>query len=299
MPLRYLPLRAPPLLHSSSRPILITSSLRRPFHTTPRRHDDHHDPHHNQNHYETLNVPPTASPAEIKRSYFALSKAHHPDHNPSDPHAARRFMRISEAYAVLSHSDKRARYDRDVLRRHHAVPHHSHKGPSYYSSNPAGGRPPSGLSRRRGSFQGPPPSFFRSGGWGAHSAKRRAAHEETTGTGASGNAGPGAAGGGGTGTGGMGPGQNPYRARNDRDNDVPHFDREAHERTQRRHEERRARRMAESRGLNPFGRDGEAMGDFVLVASILVAVIVGPYMIGTMFMAESGKSKKEKKAAAG
>jgi len=42
-------------------------------------------------------------------------------------------------------------------------------------TGPAGGRPASGLSRRRTQFRGPPPSFYASGGWGAHSAKRSAA----------------------------------------------------------------------------------------------------------------------------
>ncbi|KAK4104566.1 DnaJ-domain-containing protein, partial [Parathielavia hyrcaniae] len=164
------------------------------FHASPRalRLDTNPSDDDASNHYETLNVHPDASPAEIKRSFYLLSKRHHPDHNPTDPSSPTRFMRLSEAYATLSHAEKRARYDRDVMRlvlrsnynRHHHHP--PHKGSSYHSSStgPAGGRPASGLSSRRttrGTYQGPPPSFFRSGGWGAHGAKRRAAHEESTG----------------------------------------------------------------------------------------------------------------------
>ncbi|AEO63539.1 uncharacterized protein THITE_2011436, partial [Thermothielavioides terrestris NRRL 8126] len=126
-----------------------------------------------------------------KRSFYLLSKRHHPDHNPTDPHAPSRFMRISEAYATLSHADRRARYDREVLPRLNPSPRYQHhqrpNGSSYHStSGPAGGRPASDLSRRRGTYQGPPPSFFRSGGWGAHGAKRRQAHEESTGFSAAG-----------------------------------------------------------------------------------------------------------------
>lgn len=98
-------------------------------------------------------------------------------------------MRISEAYSTLSNAEKRAKYDRDVLRLHHDSSSPSDpnargggKGHSYWSSSknsstttgPAGGRPASGLSRRRGPFRGPPPSFYRAGGRGAHGAKRSA-----------------------------------------------------------------------------------------------------------------------------
>lgn len=278
----------------------------RAFHTSRPLQDD--NPPENENHYETLNVHPEASPSEIKRSFYALSKAHHPDHNPSDPHASRRFMRISEAYAIVGHTEKRARYDRDVLRRAPAVPHRHHPKGSYHSSQTqAGGRPASGLSRRRGTFQGPPPSFFRSGGWGSHAEKRRAAHEESTGTGsaaagsagaaAGASSGAGAEGGTGANTGGMGPGQNPYRARSDRYNDVPHFDHVAHERTHRRHQERRERRMREARGLNPFGSESGPVAEFFIVAAIVAAGVLGPYLLVGMWMASDSTGRKEKRRA--
>lgn len=80
-------------------------------------------------------------------------------------------MRISEAYSTLSHADKRARYDRDVLRLHlRARAHGSHHSSSV---GPAGGRPASGLSKRRSTTQGaPPPSFFKQGGYGEQKVKR-------------------------------------------------------------------------------------------------------------------------------
>lgn len=269
------------------------SSHNRPFHTTPRLHQaDPDPPSDNQTHYETLQIPPDAPLSAIKKSFFTLSKRHHPDHNPSDPHAPRRFMRLSEAYAVLGHADKRARYDRDVMRHLHPTPvPHRPAGGSYHSSNPAGGRPASGLSRRRATFHGPPPSFYRSGGWGAHGAKRKAAHDESTG-------GAETAGGGGAWTasseGGMGPGQNRWRARNDHDRDVPHWDREGHERTQRRHDERRARRMAAR--VRFQGEENPFVG-FFIVSGVLAAGLLGPYVLIGMWMADGkGKEKKTERA---
>ncbi|KAK0627020.1 hypothetical protein B0T14DRAFT_511559 [Immersiella caudata] len=281
-----MPLRVSPPLTTLLR-LAFQPPLTRPFHTTRPLHDDTDS---SKSHYDVLKVTPDATPSEIKRSYFALSKTHHPDHNRSDPHASRRFMRISEAYSILGHAEKRARYDRDVLRRPHAVPHRGHPKGSYHSSqSQAGGRPASGLSRRRGPFQGPPPSFFRSGGWGSYSEKRRAAHEETTGTGSYGaKEGPGPQ------AGGMGPGQNPYRSRADRYNDVPHFDREAHERTHRRQQERREQRARAAKGLDPFGTESASVADFFIVAGIVVVGVLGPYLLIGMWTAIGGKGEKEK-----
>lgn len=180
-------------------------------------------------------------------------------------------MRISEAYGVLSHADRRARYDRDHLRLHHpsSSSHHAARRAGSYSStmgNPAGGRPPSGLSKRRGTFTGPPPSFYRSGGWGAHGTKRRAAHEETTGTGTG-------TGGGGMG-GGMGPGQDPTHGVAG----AAHFDHVGHERMHRKlHEEsRRARRRKGDGGVVPVVDTGLWVR-FVVVTAIVAGAAYVPY----------------------
>src|SRR5262245_4537725 len=62
--------------------------------------------------YEVLGVKKDASSEEIKKSYRQLALKYHPDRNPGDQDADRRFKEAAEAYEVLSDRDKRARYDR-------------------------------------------------------------------------------------------------------------------------------------------------------------------------------------------
>ncbi len=65
--------------------------------------------------YDVLNVPTTASDAEIKKAFRKLAKTHHPDRNPNDPKAKERFSEISHAYDLLSDADKRAQFDRGEI----------------------------------------------------------------------------------------------------------------------------------------------------------------------------------------
>ncbi|CUS11575.1 unnamed protein product [Tuber aestivum] len=113
------------------------------------------------NHYETLGVPYSATKAEIKKRFYELSKKHHPDLNRHDPHAPKRFVSISSAYAILGNAEKKEKYDREVRRRVSG----SIAWTSSASGSPAGARPAQGLSKRRTHFHGPPPSFYRNGGW--------------------------------------------------------------------------------------------------------------------------------------
>ncbi len=65
-----------------------------------------------RDYYEVLGVPRDASVTQIKQAYRGLAVKFHPDRNPDDPAAEERFKEASEAYAILSDADKRARYDR-------------------------------------------------------------------------------------------------------------------------------------------------------------------------------------------
>lgn len=58
--------------------------------------------------YSILGIPRTASPEEIKKAYRKLAMANHPDRTGGDD---AKFKQISEAYEILSNSDKRDAYD--------------------------------------------------------------------------------------------------------------------------------------------------------------------------------------------
>ena len=65
----------------------------------------------NQDYYAVLGVKKNAPEKEIRQAYRRLARKHHPDLNPNDKSAEAEFKRISEAYEVLSDSDKRQKYD--------------------------------------------------------------------------------------------------------------------------------------------------------------------------------------------
>ncbi len=66
----------------------------------------------NRDYYEILGVPRDADAPALKSAYRKLALQYHPDRNPDNPQAAERFREASEAYAILSDPEKRARYDR-------------------------------------------------------------------------------------------------------------------------------------------------------------------------------------------
>lgn len=65
-----------------------------------------------RDYYEVLGVSKTAGDQQIKSAYRKLALDHHPDRNQGNKEAEERFKEAAEAYAILSDSDKRARYDR-------------------------------------------------------------------------------------------------------------------------------------------------------------------------------------------
>lgn len=64
-----------------------------------------------RDYYEVLGVEKNADDAAIKKAYRQLAKKYHPDMNPGDQEAEKKFKEASEAYAVLSDPDKRRQYD--------------------------------------------------------------------------------------------------------------------------------------------------------------------------------------------
>lgn len=61
--------------------------------------------------YSVLGIPKTASDEDIKKAYRKLARKHHPDLNPNDAEANKKFQQINEANEVLSDPEKRKKYD--------------------------------------------------------------------------------------------------------------------------------------------------------------------------------------------
>ena len=108
-----------------------------------------------RDYYQTLGIPRTATPAEIKKAYRKLARQHHPDVKPGDAAAEARFKAINEAHEVLADPEKRKLYDR--------------LGADWETYGRSGGDPagrPSGAARGADPFGpgGPFAGYARSGG---------------------------------------------------------------------------------------------------------------------------------------
>ena len=65
-----------------------------------------------RDYYEVLGVPRSADEKEIRSAFRKLARQYHPDLNPGDEAAERKFKEINEANEVLSDADKRVKYNR-------------------------------------------------------------------------------------------------------------------------------------------------------------------------------------------
>lgn len=62
--------------------------------------------------YKILEIPKSASEKDIKKAYRKLARKYHPDVNPNDDSAKKKFQQVNEANEVLSNSEKRKKYDK-------------------------------------------------------------------------------------------------------------------------------------------------------------------------------------------
>src|SRR5437588_5369755 len=83
-----------------------------------------------RDYYEVLGVTRDVTEQDLKKAYRRLAHQYHPDKNQSNPEAEEKFKEAAEAYAVLSNSEQRQRYDR-----------FGHAGVSTSAANAAWGAP--------------------------------------------------------------------------------------------------------------------------------------------------------------
>ena len=65
-----------------------------------------------EDYYSVLGVPKNASQAEIQKAYRDLARKYHPDMNPGDKTAKKKFQKVQAAFDVLNNPEKREMYDR-------------------------------------------------------------------------------------------------------------------------------------------------------------------------------------------
>ena len=85
--------------------------------------------------YKVLGVDKGASQDDIKKAYKKLARKYHPDLNPNDPDAQRKFQEINEANEVLSDPEKRKKYDSYGENWKHADEFDAARGSSSYNGN--------------------------------------------------------------------------------------------------------------------------------------------------------------------
>lgn len=98
-----------------------------------------------EDYYTTLGIPRTASQADIQKAYRDLARKYHPDMNPDDKSATKRFQEIQAAFDVLNNPEKREMYDR-YGSSFETAGSGGPRGGGAWGPGPGGGFPPGGYS---------------------------------------------------------------------------------------------------------------------------------------------------------
>lgn len=93
--------------------------------------------------YQALNLTKTASQEDIKKSFRKLAKKYHPDLNPGNKEAEKKFKEVSHAFDLIGTPEARAKFDRgetDEQQQKQYEDFMKKKKPSYYDTQHDGGR---------------------------------------------------------------------------------------------------------------------------------------------------------------
>ncbi|MDH4091591.1 MAG: J domain-containing protein [Cyclobacteriaceae bacterium] len=120
--------------------------------------------------YRILGLSKNATEKEIKNAYRKLARKYHPDVNPNDKEAERKFKEVNEANEVLSHPENRKKYDQYGKDWKHAEQFEQAKQQRQYSRGPRQG-PSGGFSE--GDFSGGDFSDFFESMFGGGSSRAR------------------------------------------------------------------------------------------------------------------------------
>lgn len=113
--------------------------------------------------YKILGLSKNASADEIKKAYRKLARQYHPDLNPNDKEANKKFQQINEANEVLSDPEKRKKYDQYGANWQHAEAYERARQSQQQSAGGAGYGPFSGSAGFGGEFsEGDFSDFFNS-----------------------------------------------------------------------------------------------------------------------------------------